>query len=394
MRPLVSAIIPTYNRAEYICQAIDSALEQGYDNLEIIVVDDGSTDETHNLLTRYGSRIKYIYQQNQGEAVARNTAIEASTGEYIALLDSDDLWLPGKLTRQMDFMLAHPDVGMVASHAIAIDQDGHALSDAPLCPFQGEGWVSLETNVLHSPLPVDTLIIRRDCLPTPVPFTPGVRFGADWEMCLRVGARHPIWFIAQTLAAVRVHENNVMAPLANQQQVDLKLQSRMGVIERIFPELPGDPETLRSLRARAEAQEFATTAIPSYANEAFEIAAARLGHAVILDPERWQGEELIALISNYAKLVFQRNGEKAALSFLDGIFMHLPPEISRPDHLARTARARTLIFIIGYNALAESEPRRAAMSILQGVAQQPAYTHNLGVLSTLCRSLLRSVRSR
>ena len=392
MRPLVSAIIPTYNRAEYICQAIDSALEQGYDNLEIIVVDDGSTDETHNLLTRYESRIKYIYQQNQGEAVARNTAIEASTGEYIALLDSDDLWLPGKLTRQMDFILAHPDVGMVASHAIAIDQNGRALSDAPLCPFQGEGWVSLETNVLHSPLPVDTLIIRRDCLPTPVPFTPGVRFGADWEMCLRVGARHPIWFIAQTLAAVRVHENNVMAPLANQQQVDLKLQSRMGVIERIFPELPGDPETLHSLRARAEAREYAEAAVPSYANGTLDAAASRLAKAVALDPVTWQGEQLIELICNFARLVFDKRGEEAALNFLDDVFGHLPSEIKDPDRLARAVRARTLIFTIGFSSLVQHEPRKAAASIIQGLAQQPSFVRNTGVLATLARSMAGSLR--
>jgi glycosyltransferase involved in cell wall biosynthesis len=394
MPPLVSAIVPTYNRAAYICQAIDSALTQGYDNLEIIVVDDGSTDETYSLLTRYESRIKYIYQTNQGEAAARNTAIEASAGEYIALLDSDDLWLPDKLTCQLDFMLTHPEVGMVASHAIAIDHAGRSLNDGPLFPFQSEGWVSLETNVLRSPLPVDTLIVRRSCLPAPEPFTSGVRFGADWEMCLRLGARHSIWFMAQIFAAVRVHEHNVMTPLASQQQVDLKLRDRLGVLDRVFPLFHDDPAVIQSLRARAEAREFAEAAVPSYINGNFDLASLRLGRAIDLDRQRWQGEDLVALICNFARLIFLRDGETATLSFLDGILGHLPPEVKQPDRLARAVRARTLIFTIGFDAWAQQKPRTAASSIVQGLLQQPTLLGNRGVLSTLGHSMAQSLRAR
>lgn len=392
MNPLVSTIIPTYNRAAYVQEAIDSALAQGYDNLEIIVVDDGSTDETRSALAPYADRIRYFYQRNQGVAVARNTAIAASKGEYIALLDSDDVWLPEKLTRQMDFLLARPEVGMVACHAVAIDPKGKHLDDSPLCPHQKEGWVSLETNILRSPLPVDTLIIRRSCLPQPMPFTPGVVFGEDWEMCLRVGARHPIWFMAQTLAAVRVHESNVMAPLANQQQVDLKLQNRLGVIERVFPILPGDATALTLLRTRAEAREYAEAAAPSYANGALDAAASRLGKAVALDPATWQGEELVALLCNFAKLVFQKRGEEAAFTYLQNVLSHLPPEIKDPGRLTRAVRARTLIFTVGFSALSHNEPRRAATNIVKGLAQQPSYLANVGVLKTLARSMTRSLR--
>lgn len=392
MSVTVSAIIPTYNRAAFICEAVQSALAQAYDNLEVIVVDDGSTDDTRGALARYEGDIHYIYQDNRGVSEARNTAIAASRGEFIAFLDSDDIWLPGKLACQVDFLLTHPEVGMVASHAIAIDKNSNPLSDRPLFAFQGEGWVSISTNVLCSPLPVDTLVIRRSCLPAPAPFTPAVSFGEDWEMCLRVGARYPIWFIAQTLAAVRVHESNVMAPLANQRQVDLKLQNRLGVIERVFPILPGDATALNSLRTRAEAREYAEAAAPSYANGALDAAASRLGKAAALDPATWQGEELVALLSNFAKLVFQKHGEEAALAFLQDVFTHLPPEIKDPDRLAHSVRARALIFTIGFSALAHDEPRKAAANILKGLAQQPSYLGNVGVLTTLARATARSLR--
>lgn len=390
--PLVSAIIPTYNRAFYVCQAVESALTQNYPNLEIVVVDDGSTDDTRSRLSAYETYIQYIHQANQGVSAARNAAIAASRGEYIALLDSDDVWFPGKLTRQMDFLAAHPEVGMVASHAIAIDRNGKPLSERPLYAFQIEGWVSLEINILRSPLPPTVLVIRRDCLPMPVPFTPGVRFGEDWEMCLRVGARWPIWFIAEPLAGVRVHDSNVTMPLASQQQVDLRLQSRLDVIERVFPALPGDRQTLHSLRAKAEAREYAETAVPSYANGSFETGASRLGKAVTLDPATWQGEELVVAICHFARLLFQTRGAEAALEFIQNVFSHLPPEIKRPDRLSRPVHSRTLIFTIGFNSLAQHKPREAAASIVKGLMWQPTQATNIGVLSTLVRSMARSLQ--
>jgi glycosyltransferase involved in cell wall biosynthesis len=101
---LVSTIIPTYNRANLITEALDSVLAQTFPNVEVIVVDDGSTDATSEVLARYGGRIRVIYQRNAGPAAARNRGIAAANGEFIAFLDSDDLWLPEKLERQVNLL--------------------------------------------------------------------------------------------------------------------------------------------------------------------------------------------------------------------------------------------------------------------------------------------------
>ena len=122
--PLVSVIIPAYNHAPYIRQCVDSALAQTYPAVEVVVVDDGSTDGTYELLQTYGERITLIRQANRGTQAARNTAIAASTGEYLALLDSDDAWLPHKLAQQMQLFAEHPDTALVYSLANAIDQAG------------------------------------------------------------------------------------------------------------------------------------------------------------------------------------------------------------------------------------------------------------------------------
>ncbi len=114
--PLVSVVIPTYNRAYCLARTIDSALAQTHRNLEVIVIDDGSADGTRALVTsRYGgeARLHYIYQVNSGVCAARNAGFQVARGEYIALLDSDDAWEPWKLELQVACLEKHPEIGMI-----------------------------------------------------------------------------------------------------------------------------------------------------------------------------------------------------------------------------------------------------------------------------------------
>ena len=110
--PLISVLIPTYNNGKYIKQAIESVYAQSYDNIEIIVIDDGSTDNTKEVLKRY-KNIKYFYIEHKGIPFARNVALEKAKGEYIAFLDSDDYWLPEKLNTQIQYFKDHPNCEIV-----------------------------------------------------------------------------------------------------------------------------------------------------------------------------------------------------------------------------------------------------------------------------------------
>ncbi len=127
-QPLVSTVIPTFNRATYLGRAIKSVLDQTYPHQEVIVVDDGSTDHTAAFMqAEYGNdaRVRYLQQPNQGVSVARNTGMSAATGEFIALLDSDDVWYPCKIELQVGVLQALPHVGMVWTDMEAISADGH-----------------------------------------------------------------------------------------------------------------------------------------------------------------------------------------------------------------------------------------------------------------------------
>jgi glycosyltransferase involved in cell wall biosynthesis len=120
MKPFVSVIIPTYNSAQFICDAVDSVLAQTYKNVEIIVVDDGSTDRTANFLKNYPNHLIYRYQANQGVSSARNLGVRMARGQRVAFLDSDDLWLPKKLETQVRFFSRNPEAVICQTEEIWI----------------------------------------------------------------------------------------------------------------------------------------------------------------------------------------------------------------------------------------------------------------------------------
>ena len=129
MRPKVTVIIPTYNRANLVSSAVDSILCQTYDDFELIVVDDGSTDNTKKVLESYGDKIHYIYQKNLEKSEARNTGIKLAKGEYVAFLDSDDIWFPDKLARQVPVLDAAPkNVVLVHGYKQIVDNELKPLS--------------------------------------------------------------------------------------------------------------------------------------------------------------------------------------------------------------------------------------------------------------------------
>jgi len=131
---LVSVLIPTFNRAYIVCNAIESVLAQTYKNIEVILVDDGSTDDTRERVARFGDQVRYIHQPNAGLAAARNTGLAAARGEFIALQDSDDLWLPWKLEGQMAAMALDERIGLCWTDLTAVRPNGEVVRERNLRP--------------------------------------------------------------------------------------------------------------------------------------------------------------------------------------------------------------------------------------------------------------------
>ena len=209
-KPLVSVIIPVYNGRDYIGEAIDSAALQTYRNLEIIVVDDGSSDGTLDILRERAAkdqRIRVISQANGGVAKARNTAIAAARGEFIAPLDADDLWLPGKIQSQMRAMLsAGDDCGFVYTWWAWIDEAGIVLDRSPRWKIEGH---KLEVLILinftgNASVP----LFRKHCLVEAGGYNEklaAAKSGGceDWEVVLRVAAKYRIAVVQDVMLGYR-----------------------------------------------------------------------------------------------------------------------------------------------------------------------------------------------
>lgn len=204
---LVSVIIPTYNRAKYVRHAIDSVLGQTYPNYEIIVVDDGSTDNTREALKPYVNRIKYIYQEHSGHSAARNTAIHASRGQWIAFLDSDDTWLPAKLSRQME-ILNHSRAKVCFTNIIWNSEDREKSSENQLpCKKNNSGeqvfdepFDLLLFESVHKVLV--TLVVERDLLFRVGCFDERLNRHVDVRLCFRLAFEAPFAYVNQPLAVI------------------------------------------------------------------------------------------------------------------------------------------------------------------------------------------------
>jgi glycosyltransferase involved in cell wall biosynthesis len=209
MTPLISVIITNYNYGRYLRQAIDSALRQTYPNVEVIVVDDGSQDDSAEVAKSYGEKVRFISQQNQGVSVARNRGVEESAGEFVAFLDADDFWFPEKLQKQAEQLMADLDLGLVHSGIQEINGDGAKLETI----IEGmEGWVAREMLLFERPV-IHSLgstgLIRRSAFDAVGGFDPELSTSADWDFCYQVALRQRIGFIAEPLVYYRVHGSNM-----------------------------------------------------------------------------------------------------------------------------------------------------------------------------------------
>jgi glycosyltransferase involved in cell wall biosynthesis len=175
----VSVVIPTYNYGRYVTEAIDSALGQTYQPVQVIVVDDGSTDDTEVRLSPYAERIHYIRQENGGLSAARNTGIKHAIGEWIALLDADDLWHPQKLETQLKAVRGRKDVGLVGSPSATF------RVDSPL-PAPDTHELTVKDFVLSSRMGPSSALIRRQCFEVVGFFDETLRSVEDRDMWLRI----------------------------------------------------------------------------------------------------------------------------------------------------------------------------------------------------------------
>jgi glycosyltransferase involved in cell wall biosynthesis len=201
--PAVSVVIPTYNMAGWVTDAVQSALAQTFRDVEVIVVDDGSTDNTEEALAPWRDRIRYIRQDNGGQSVATNTGVLAARAPYVALLDADDLWLPEKLERQLPPLMADAEIGLSCTD-FSIQSPTGAI--VPSFFQSGKGYTdghAFDDMLDHCWVACPTAIIPRRIFDSVGFFYPGLNVGQDFHLWLRIAHKWKVTALPEVLCKVR-----------------------------------------------------------------------------------------------------------------------------------------------------------------------------------------------
>lgn len=209
--PTVSVVIPTFNRATFVSEAVASVLKQSYQKFELIVIDDGSTDSTAEIVNSFkDQRLIFIKQENRGRSAARNRAIALSRGTFITFLDSDDVYLVDKLERQVHFMESHPDIAMTYTSALCMNESGDLFPEkyeATVCRRSREDIAFY----LPSTITLPTVMVRREVFDSVGGFDESMSRFEDTDMWRRISRCHRIEAIQEYTCKLRTHRDNCLS---------------------------------------------------------------------------------------------------------------------------------------------------------------------------------------
>lgn len=204
----VTVIIPTHNRANYLAEAINSVLGQTYKNYEIIVADDGSTDSTSEIIKQFGDKIRYFYQQNRGPSAARNTGIKNARGDLVAFIDSDDLWLPDKLSQQVQLFDKNHRLGLVSSAYYSCDSNLNVTRVIKEDKLTDKKHI-LKKLFIRNIFPTPTVLVKKECFEKVGLFNESYGFAEDWEMWVRIALEYDLAYIETPLCQCRRHNSSI-----------------------------------------------------------------------------------------------------------------------------------------------------------------------------------------
>jgi glycosyltransferase involved in cell wall biosynthesis len=309
---LVSIIIPTHNRSRQLRIAIESVLAQTYRPIELIVVDDGSTDDTVEVVNNYKERVMYLHQGNGGVSVARNRGLRASRGEIVGFLDDDDLFLPEKIERQVAYLCAHQNVSLVYCRYYLIDASGKRLGRIGPLPEADILKELLHGNFLWAGAP----LIRRDCLEQAGGFNTSLSTAADYELWLRI-ARMGFQFgcVQALLGSYRLQRNSMVT------NVYLIEREIVSILDKLFADEALLP-SYRALQNRALASWRFWLSRRYYAGRDWDNASRNLNETLLLKPELLNHPlEFVKEICSDA--LDERISDP--FQYVEDVFTHLPP---------------------------------------------------------------------
>src|SRR4030095_5223580 len=240
--PTVTVVTPTYNQADFLRDTIESVLSQDYPNIEYVVLDDGSTDDTPRILAEYGDRFDWESHQNMGQTPTINKGWESSKGQILTWLNSDDKFLPGAVNTAVSYLKEYPEVSIVFGDTLFTDQHDNPLERSKgLLDFDYRQFVRL----CHNPIAQPSAFIRRSVIEDIGMLDPLYYYFMDWDFWLRAGLNHRISYFPELLSTYRLHADSKTVAQANKAAPELEYMYRK------FFARTDLPESIRSLEKEA-----------------------------------------------------------------------------------------------------------------------------------------------
>ncbi|MBN2391117.1 MAG: glycosyltransferase [Anaerolineae bacterium] len=368
----VSVCITSYNHARYLPATLDSVLDQDFDNFEIVVVDDGSTDDSLALLTdyqgRYPDKVRCYWHpdhENKGISATFNLAAQKAKGTYLAWLGSDDLWLPDKLSKQVKFMFDQPDFGMVYSPAFILDSTGRQY---PMLTIGGEQFDDVWRRLLVSNfICASSALIRRTCLDD-VGLLDETLVYSDWELWIRIAAKYRIGIVPQPLVLYRIHGQNISVS----SRPATRFERRLAVIESVFAKLPMDEQPLKDV---ALSDAYFEAGLDFFAVGQPKEGHQHLAQAVQLQAEQ-SSDQLVENVVSYVVYTLRTHNWDVprCARFIQEVFSVLAPKYKRKA----VARLYALEALLSHSCGLTSEVR---CYFFPAIVRDPRWLQNGGMLS-------------
>jgi glycosyltransferase involved in cell wall biosynthesis len=383
----VSIIIPTYNHAQYVVDAIQSVLNQVYDNYEIIVIDDGSQDNTRQVVAQFGNQVRYIWQENQGLSAARNTGLRAARGEIIGLLDADDLYDPNFLSTLVSILEANPEADAVYCAARAVDATNNLLpqSIGRVVPSSQLYNTLINGNFL---VPL-CMVAYQSCYDKVGLFDKRLQGCADWDMWLRIAKKCTVIGTNEILARYRI------VPQSMSSDHKHMFNDRMAVLQKHFGITASDLSHLTPVQRQAYSRAYLTTAVEYLQRHELDQASRCLRKMLEFSPdlvtrldvfyELGCGDQAKGFRGDFSTLNVHQNAS-VLLEMLEKLF-HDPSLLPDVIGYRRVAFANAYL-ALGLLFYGTRQFRAARGFLLRALATNPRHAFNRQLLLPLAKSLL------
>ena len=373
---IISVVIPAYNQATYLSHAIRSVLGQSFSDFELVVINDGSTDHTQEVLRSFvDPRLKAVWQENGGSIAARNTGLRLTTAPYVSFLDADDLFLPNSLASLYTYLEDHPEVGIVAGGTQYIDLNGKVLNERISKPSN----LQLRGILLENPITTGGVLIRRKWIDRVGGFDPNRQFNEceDWDLWLRLAkAECQIEWLEKLVVAYRIHPGQLTQ---NPQQMR---KGALELLDAFYSQNDLSPE-LVALKDRAYALVFIRSAARAFLANQVETGKQDLATAAKIDPSLKDKDfrELVDQLVGWAHSPQSSDPE----AFIININNNLPPSLDGMKPALRKAIAAVILGPIFKGIPQHNHTNRE--SIIRAIHYDPTWLLNRGVLRRLADTI-------